>query len=83
MAGLTEFYCRLNETSQASQFTWMDNTFNTGVQYVLNSKSLIAYLALISTFSGYINTRLMSHKFLISRKKYLELQIATLLKFFQ
>jgi hypothetical protein len=28
MAGLTEFYCQLNETSHASQFKWLDNTFN-------------------------------------------------------
>jgi hypothetical protein len=28
MAGLTEFYCRSNETSHASQFKWLDNTFN-------------------------------------------------------
>jgi hypothetical protein len=28
MAGLTEFNCRLNETSHASQFKWLDNTFN-------------------------------------------------------
>jgi hypothetical protein len=28
MAGLTEFYCRPNETSHASQFKWLDNTFN-------------------------------------------------------
>ncbi len=28
MAGLTEFYCRLNETSHASKFKWLDNTFN-------------------------------------------------------
>ncbi len=27
MAGLTEFYCRSNETSHASQFKWLDNTF--------------------------------------------------------
>jgi hypothetical protein len=27
MAGLTEFYCRLNETNHASQFKWLDNTF--------------------------------------------------------
>jgi hypothetical protein len=27
MAGLTEFYCGLNETSHASQFKWLDNTF--------------------------------------------------------
>ena len=28
MAGLTESYCRSNETSHASQFKWLDNTFN-------------------------------------------------------
>jgi hypothetical protein len=28
MAGLIEFYCRSNETSHASQFKWLDNTFN-------------------------------------------------------
>ncbi len=27
MASLTEFYCRWNETSHASQFKWLDNTF--------------------------------------------------------
>ncbi len=27
MAGLTEFYCPSNETSHASQFKWLDNTF--------------------------------------------------------
>jgi hypothetical protein len=27
MAGLTEFYCRSNETSHGSQFKWLDNTF--------------------------------------------------------
>jgi hypothetical protein len=27
MAGLTEFYCRLNETSHASQFKWLEYTF--------------------------------------------------------
>ncbi len=27
MAGLTESYCRSNETSHASQFKWLDNTF--------------------------------------------------------
>jgi hypothetical protein len=27
MAGLIEFYCRSNETSHASQFKWLDNTF--------------------------------------------------------
>ncbi len=27
MAGLIEFYCRWNETSHASQFKWLDNTF--------------------------------------------------------
>ncbi len=27
MAGLTEFYSRSNETSHASQFKWLDNTF--------------------------------------------------------
>jgi hypothetical protein len=28
MAGLTEFYCGLNEPSQASQFKWLEYTFN-------------------------------------------------------
>jgi hypothetical protein len=28
MAGLTEFYCRLNETSHATQFKWLEYTFN-------------------------------------------------------
>jgi hypothetical protein len=28
MAGLTESYCQSNETSHASQFKWLDNTFN-------------------------------------------------------
>jgi hypothetical protein len=28
MAGLTEFYCRLNETSHASQLKWLEYTFN-------------------------------------------------------
>jgi hypothetical protein len=27
MAGITEFYCRLNETSHASQFKWLEYTF--------------------------------------------------------
>jgi hypothetical protein len=27
MAGLSESYCRSNETSHASQFKWLDNTF--------------------------------------------------------
>jgi hypothetical protein len=27
MAALTEFYCRSNETSHASQFKWLDYTF--------------------------------------------------------
>ncbi len=31
MAGLTEFYCRSNETRHGSQFKWLDNTFKTGV----------------------------------------------------
>jgi hypothetical protein len=30
MAGLTEFYCRSNETSHGSQFKWLDNTFKLG-----------------------------------------------------
>ncbi len=29
MAGLKESYCRSNETSHASQFKWLDNTFKT------------------------------------------------------
>jgi hypothetical protein len=28
MAGLTEFYCRSNETSLGSQFKWLEYTFN-------------------------------------------------------
>jgi hypothetical protein len=27
MAGITEFYCRLNETSHAFQFKWLEYTF--------------------------------------------------------
>ncbi len=27
MAGLKEFYCRLNETSLGSQFKWLEYTF--------------------------------------------------------
>jgi hypothetical protein len=36
MAGLTEFYCRLNEISHASQFKWLDNTFNTLIFPITN-----------------------------------------------
>jgi hypothetical protein len=36
MAGLTESYCRSNETSHASQFKWLDNTFNA----ILNKKGI-------------------------------------------
>jgi hypothetical protein len=28
MAGLTEFYCGWNEPSHASQFKWLEYTFN-------------------------------------------------------
>ncbi len=42
MAGLTEFYCRSNETSHASQFKWLDNTFN--YIYNLHSRSYTSTL---------------------------------------
>jgi hypothetical protein len=32
MAGLTEFYCRLNEISHTSQFKWLEYTFKGIVQ---------------------------------------------------
>jgi hypothetical protein len=38
MAGLTEFYCRLNETSHASQFKWLDSTFKTVSNVFENSR---------------------------------------------
>jgi hypothetical protein len=31
MAGLTEFYCGWNEPSHASQFKWLEYTFNTNI----------------------------------------------------
>jgi hypothetical protein len=39
MAGLTEFYCGWNEPSHASQFKWLEYTFNSAVAVRLKLKN--------------------------------------------
>ncbi len=41
MAGLTEFYCGWNEPSHASQFKWLEYTFNILVLTTLKDTSKI------------------------------------------
>jgi hypothetical protein len=55
MAGLTEFYCRLNETSHASQFKWLEYTFNTYCGYAFSpiaTYGQICFIFLINILSG-------------------------------
>ncbi len=56
MAGLTESYCRSNETSHASQFKWLDNTFKetTAEQFPV--------LIIILVHSAYIAISQRSHR---------------------
>jgi hypothetical protein len=56
MAGLTESYCRSNETSHASQFKWLDNTLKGSVG---NRCHFGAYPdPRISTFDKWIRIRI-------------------------
>jgi hypothetical protein len=40
MAGLSEFYCRWNETSLGSQFKWLEYTFK-DVMYNINEEYIV------------------------------------------
>jgi hypothetical protein len=42
MAGLTEFYCGLNEPSHASQFKWLEYTFKRMQKKECGSKTSLA-----------------------------------------
>jgi hypothetical protein len=48
MANLREFYCRLNETSHASQFKWLDNTFKEGT--VIGKKNTYDFAKVLKIF---------------------------------
>jgi hypothetical protein len=54
MAGLTEFYCRSNETSHGSQFKWLDNTFKIRIpcRHSLLTISLLSGRSLFNLCSG-------------------------------
>jgi hypothetical protein len=70
MAGLTESYCQSNETSHASQFKWLDNTFNNMLALVkLSFRKLIVYKYCIQPeccgFAKYKRIRINEYSMLV------------------
>jgi hypothetical protein len=71
MAGLTEFYCGCNVPSHASQFKWLEYTFNSSkcfvTKYLICTQVEHAWDTATSAATGHVGRCLPRKLFLIHR----------------